>query len=285
MGGVKGAILIIDDERTVHESCARVLQEEGYEVDSALSGMGGLQKLREKFYDLVLLDIKMADLDGLKTLEAIKKERSKVTVVMITGYPSLETARVSMRLGAFDYLAKPFDPDELLRTVEHAIRGKTYMYPERDRSEVLQKTASAAFTVSSVMRSKLVTCSPDCSIKDVTAKMIHENVRSILVKQGEEIAGIIVDKNILTIIADDRDFHAITASEIMSSPLECCDADDSLETCMELFEKSGHSRLVVIKHGRVVGIVLKKFVKRFLTLSKRFSLAEISHRPHFRTGR
>ena len=66
VGNLKGKILVVDDEKTVHESCSRVLREEGFEVDSALTGKAGLVKLRENLYDLVLLDIKMADSSFLK---------------------------------------------------------------------------------------------------------------------------------------------------------------------------------------------------------------------------
>ena len=285
MEASKGSILVVDDDTTIHESCGRVLREEGYRVDTALSGDGALQKLKEKLYDLILLDIKMADMDGIKTLEAMKSKTPDISVIMFTGYPSIKTVRDSMKLGALDYLEKPFTPAELVHTVKQAIEGKKYFRRERTGEVMLHKPASVSFTASSVMRSKLVTCDLGSSVKDITRTMIHENVRSILVQQGEEIVGIIVDKNILTIIAEGRDLHTITASEIMSCPLECCDADDRLEHCMEVFEKTGHSRLVVLRNGQVAGILLKKFVERFLTLSKRFSLAEISQRPHFRTGR
>ncbi len=285
MKNVKGTILVIDDEKTVHESCSRVLREEGFEVDSALTGEAGLLKLRENRYDLVLLDIKMADMDGLRTLEGIRKEVPDITVVMITGYPSFETARNSMKLGAFDYLAKPFTPEELTQTVQEALGQENKTSWKRKGSARAQAGVTPGLTVSSVMRSKLVTCDPGCTVQDVCRKMIYENVRSILVEKDGEMKGIIVDKNILNIILEGKDYTTIKASHIMSSPLECCEANDSLEKCMKLFQKTGHSRLVVLQEGQVVGILLKKFATRFLTLSKRFSLSKISPSPRFRTSR
>lgn len=276
MGNLKKKILVVDDEKTVHESCGRVLREEGFEVDSALTGKAGLVKLRENLYDLALLDIKMADMDGLKTLGEIKKEVPDITIVMIMGYPSFETARDSMKMGAFDYLAKPFTPEELTETVKKALGQESKTPWERKGGARIQAKVTPGFTAASVMRSKLVTCDHGCSVQDVCRKMIHENVRSILVKQDDEMKGIIVDRNILNIIVEGKDCSTITAAHIMSSPLECCDAEDSLEKCMKLFRKTGHSRLVVLQEGQVVGILLKKFAKRFLTLSKKFSLSEIS---------
>jgi len=140
-------------------------------------------------------------------------------------------------------------------------------------------------TASSIMRSKLVMCDSTSKLKEVTKKMLDEKVGSVLIKQNEEIAGIIVDKDILRAVLDDKDFASTTAAEIMSSPLDCCNADDSLEKCKELFEKTKRSRLVVREGEKVVGTLLSKFVGRFLNVSKRFSLAEIARTPRYRTGR
>ncbi|MBW1895253.1 MAG: CBS domain-containing protein [Deltaproteobacteria bacterium] len=141
------------------------------------------------------------------------------------------------------------------------------------------------FTASSIMRSKLVVCNDTESLKAVAKKMFDEKVGSVLIKQKEEVIGIIIDRDILKAIVDGIDFTTAPATEIMSSPLDCCSADDSLEHCNELFEKTHHSRLVVKKEEKVVGVLLRKFVERFLSLSKRYSLADIAQTPRFRTGR
>jgi DNA-binding NtrC family response regulator len=107
-------ILVIDDETIIHESCARILREQGYEVDSAMNGQEALQKLQERRYNLVLSDIKMPGMDGVQTLELMKRHAPDITVIMFTGFASVDTARATMKLGAFDYLPKPFTTDELL---------------------------------------------------------------------------------------------------------------------------------------------------------------------------
>jgi len=89
----------------------------------------------------------------------------------------------------------------------------------------------------------------------------------------------------LKAVVDGKDFTSTRAAGIMSSPLNCCDADDSHEKCKELFGKTKYSRLVVRKGEKVVGILLRKFVDRFLKLSKRYSLMDIARTPRFRTGR
>lgn len=141
------------------------------------------------------------------------------------------------------------------------------------------------FTASSIMRTKLVTCNNTSTLKEVVKKMIDEKVGSVLIKQNGKIVGIIIDRDILNVLVKKRDFENISAAEVMSSPIDYCDANDDLETCKKLFERTKHSRLVVKKGDKVVGVLLRKFVERFQNISKRYSLAEIAHSPRFRTGR
>jgi predicted transcriptional regulator len=141
------------------------------------------------------------------------------------------------------------------------------------------------FTASSIMRTKLVTCSATERLKNVAKKMYDEKVGSVLIKQKGEITGIIIDRDILKAIVKGKDFSSTTAAEIMSSPLDCCDADDSIEKCKKLFDETTHSRLVVRKGKKVVGVLLRKFVERFLSVSKRISLVDVAKSPRYRTGR
>lgn len=141
------------------------------------------------------------------------------------------------------------------------------------------------FTASSIMRAHLVVCDATESLRAIAKKMFDEKVGSVLIKQGEEITGIIIERDVLRAIVEGRDFTETAAAEIMSYPLDCCDADDSLEQCKKLFDQTHHSRLVVKKDEKVVGVLLRKFLERFLSVSKRYSLAEIAQTPRFRTGR
>jgi FixJ family two-component response regulator len=132
----KVTILVIDDEKIIHESCGRVLQEEGFEVETALSGQEALEKLKEKRYNLVLSDIKMPGMSGVETLEKMKKVVPDITVVMFTGFSSVETARDTMKLGAFDYIPKPFTPEELLAVVKKALEKEV---TTRERHEIREQ--------------------------------------------------------------------------------------------------------------------------------------------------
>ena len=120
----KGRILVIDDEEIIGESCRRVLEPAGYEVDTATSGGEGLQVLRKDAIDLVLTDLKMPDMDGIEVLKKIKQDWPGVEVIIITGYQTVDTAVKSIKLGAFDYIEKPFTPDALINAVSKALDHK-----------------------------------------------------------------------------------------------------------------------------------------------------------------
>jgi DNA-binding NtrC family response regulator len=106
-------VLVVDDERTVCNSCKKILTREGYNVDVALSGEEALSKVKGNEFDVLITDWKMPQLDGIEVAKRIKKENPNIAVVMITGYPSVETSIKAMRSGISDYVPKPFTPAEL----------------------------------------------------------------------------------------------------------------------------------------------------------------------------
>jgi len=114
-------VLVIDDEPIVLDSCRRILRQEGFDVNGAFNGREGLKKIEEDKYDAVLVDWKLPEIDGMEVLRIIKKNHPDVIVVMITGYPSVESAVKAMKLGVSDYVSKPFTPDELKETILKAI--------------------------------------------------------------------------------------------------------------------------------------------------------------------
>jgi putative nucleotidyltransferase with HDIG domain len=116
-------ILVVDDEDYIRDSIEIILSTEGYEVYSADSGMKALKILEEKDIDVVLSDVKMPEMDGITLLKIIK-EKFPVEVLLITGFPSLDTAVESVKLGAYDYITKPFKVDDLLNKIEKAIENK-----------------------------------------------------------------------------------------------------------------------------------------------------------------
>lgn len=106
-------VLAIDDDEVMLESCRRILETSGYDVDIEPTGIGGRQRAIDGGYDLVLVDLHLPDLDGLDLIAAVRERRTDVEFIVVTGFSAVETAVRAVKLGAFDYLPKPFTPDEL----------------------------------------------------------------------------------------------------------------------------------------------------------------------------
>jgi len=119
---VPAGILVIDDEVAVNNNIRKILSKKGFNVDQAFTKTEALEKIEESAYTLVLLDLKIPEVKGLELLKAIRDRRPDTIVIIITGYASIETAVETSRLGAIDYLAKPFTPDEIRNATEKAFR-------------------------------------------------------------------------------------------------------------------------------------------------------------------
>lgn len=124
-------ILVIDDERVIGEGCRLVLREQGYAVTICMAGREGLTAALEGQFDLVLLDLKLPDMDGMDILRTVHKVHPGVYFIVITGYSTVQSAVEAMKLGAFDYLAKPFSDEELVLTVERAVEKKRLVEENR----------------------------------------------------------------------------------------------------------------------------------------------------------
>jgi len=118
----KKNILIVDDEINVCKSIERAIQCEEYKIDSALSGEEALDKIKEEFYHLVIADLMMPGIGGIDLLTSIKKSFPEMNVIMITGYPTIKTAVRAIKIGAFDYIPKPFTPEQLRSVVARCFK-------------------------------------------------------------------------------------------------------------------------------------------------------------------
>jgi DNA-binding NtrC family response regulator len=123
--------LIIDDEKFVCEGCRLALKRGGHSADVCLTGKEGLDVLRAGNFEVILLDIRLPDMDGLEILRTLKEQRPGESIIVITGYPDVKNAVEAMKLGAYDYLAKPFSDDELLIAVERAAEKRRLMLENR----------------------------------------------------------------------------------------------------------------------------------------------------------
>jgi DNA-binding NtrC family response regulator len=117
-------ILIVDDEENICKSCLKILSKERYQVDYTLSGYQALEMIHKEGFDVVITDLKMSSLGGMELLRRVKGAHPDTMVIVITGYATVSSAVEVMKLGAFDYLPKPFTPDELRTMVRQALAEK-----------------------------------------------------------------------------------------------------------------------------------------------------------------
>ncbi len=141
-------VLVIDDEQIVLDSIRKILKDEDCEVDVALSGREGLESALNRHYDVVLTDIRMPDIGGMRVLRDIKRAKPSLPVVMITGYATVQSAVQAMHLGAMEYVEKPFTPEKIIEVVSTAIhRASTLPVEEQaviHKEEVIKVLERAA---------------------------------------------------------------------------------------------------------------------------------------------
>jgi len=137
-------ILVIDDEQGIREGCRRVLEPEGYAVETAATGQEGLRYVQEDGFDLVLLDVMMPDVRGIDLLGPIAEKDPDTVCIIITGYATVELAVQAIKAGAYDFLSKPFTADVLLMTVRQGLERRRLSLEARRTEALERETAELA---------------------------------------------------------------------------------------------------------------------------------------------
>jgi DNA-binding NtrC family response regulator len=138
----KAKILIVDDNEVVRLSHLRSLRSAQCDAEAVWDGEQALHAMEQAPFDVVLLDLRMPEMDGMDVLKTIKRRWPESEVVIITGYPSIESAKEAVRLGAYDYLAKPVGPDDVINAANNAMRQKEWTL-HTDRASRAGSTAAA----------------------------------------------------------------------------------------------------------------------------------------------
>ncbi len=210
---MKARILVVDDEEIVIRSCLRILGEDAdCEVEAVQDGMEALRKIDDSHFDVLILDIMMPKMDGLEVLRRVKETHPDIDVIMVTGLSQIETAVKSMKLGAFDYLPKPFDPDELKLVVKRAL----------ERRQLLQENLELRSEVSSKYRfENIIGASPQMqNVYRLIAKCAPTNSTVMLTGEsgtGKELIARAIHYNSLR---RDKPFVAVDCNSLSENLLE-----------------------------------------------------------------
>src|ERR1700744_6273637 len=148
------SILIIDDEKAIRKTLSEILSYEGYKIEDAENGEDGLKKFNEKTFDVVLCDIKMPKIDGMEFLERAKATNPDVSVIMISGHGTIETAVEAVKKGAFDYVSKPPDLNRLLITIRNAMDRQTLATEAKTLKRKVTKTQQMIGSSEGILRIK-----------------------------------------------------------------------------------------------------------------------------------
>jgi len=229
MLGEKINILVVDDEKGIREGCRRILASEGYAVDVGSNGKEGLELAKAKQYDLLLVDLMMPVMGGIELMEELRKFDSEVIMIVVTGFATIETAVDAMRHGAYDYVPKPFTPDQLLAVVNRGLEKRRLsqqalrLMEERDQKllEVANEKSKLHTIVSSIADGILVINREHQLVlwNPAAVKMLGLSGR---LEAGQEIGGIIPQVDLINVI--DKGFspessqYTVISEEIVLPP-------------------------------------------------------------------
>jgi len=203
-------ILVVDDEEIVVRSCTRILASGDYEIETASEGPEALRKADERSFDLVILDIMMPRMDGIEVLRRVKETHPDTEVVMVTGLSQIDSAVKCMKLGAFDYLPKPFDPDQLKNVVERALERQRLLRDAGDSGDATQYRLESIIGTSPAMQ----------RVYRLIAKAAPTNTTVMITGEsgtGKELVARAIHHNSLR---RDRPFVAVDCNSLSESLLE-----------------------------------------------------------------
>jgi YesN/AraC family two-component response regulator len=193
----RGKILVLDDEKIVLESVSRILEDEQYEVKTCRSGKEALEAFKDDSFDLLVTDLKMPGLDGIETIKLCSDRDPDLSVIIITGYPTVDSAVSAMKLGALDYIRKPFTPDQLTESVENAIAKRRSRSEKKGRDEAFDAVKAAISSTLSLKR--VLNCAADgvtrlLGVKGGTVSLLDGKTRELRILASSGLSQDYVNK-------------------------------------------------------------------------------------------
>jgi FixJ family two-component response regulator len=150
----KSKVIVLDDEQIVLDSVSRILEEAGYEAKTCRSGPEAINMLRQGSFDVLITDLKMPGMDGIQAMEALAEVDPDLSMIMVTAYSTVDSAVRAMKLGAVDYIRKPFTPDQLTELVDKVMKDRKKRFEKRyreDTFEELKKAISSTLNLKEVL--------------------------------------------------------------------------------------------------------------------------------------
>ena len=197
----KGKILVLDDEKIVLDSVTRILEDENYQVFTCQKGEQAVETLKEGGFDILITDLKMPGMDGLQAMESMLEIDPDLSIIMFTAYSTVDTAVKAMKLGAVDYIRKPFTPDQLTELVEKIMNNRKAQMEKRYREDTFAEIKNA---IASTL-----------NLKEVLDLIVQGVVKVMKVK-GSSLS--LMDKNreMLRIFA----YHGLSRNYVDKGPLD-----------------------------------------------------------------
>lgn len=181
-------ILIADDDKNIRNHIYSILNEKGYECERAADGEEAVEKYREDNFDCTLLDIDMPNLNGIKAAQEIFKQNPDASIIMITGFDDINTIRTTMRLGAFDYIVKPFEPEELLRILDKIEERNFLLEIKREyRSKLKTKVQEQREKLREMMFNSISSLVKSVEAKDPYYQGHSKEVKEISIRIADEM--------------------------------------------------------------------------------------------------
>lgn len=190
-------ILVIDDEEIIRHLLSRTLGEKGYEIEIAKDGSVALGKIKRNFFNLLIADLKMPKIDGMEVLKEIKKGNPYIEVIIITGYPTIESAVEAIKIGAYDFISKPFDIQEMESTVSRCLEKQKFALNHIELSELMtffeiSKTIIATTSLDSLLELILDAALGIVKVKRGSLLLVDERTKELKIKVARGLSGEVI---------------------------------------------------------------------------------------------
>ena len=247
----KPLVLVIDDEETMRDSCSQILLKTNFRVETAEDGMVGLQKIKDFGPDLVLVDLKMPGISGFDVLERLKSLDPHIIPIVITGYATIDSAVEAMKKGAYDFLPKPFSPEELRIIIRRAYeRRKLLIEAETLRKEKKLLEEHFITMVSHQLRSPLIAIQQyfEVILSEIVGP-VDEKIKEMIFKARDRMEGL------LHLINDWLDLSRINQGQIVDK-FKTLDIQKTLGAVFEFMRPLAQESSVALEMTRTPGSVL-----------------------------